>query len=439
MKRATTVILCYLMAFYFMSAFGGDLAINVTLNTTAGGQLKDLLRVRKYFVEDLTIKGVLSDEDYEVLWEASYYGKLKTLNLREVETNIPAYAFYHPDIQGTDPTNKDFKPIKLQKLILPPLVNTIAMYAFYGAPLESVNWEETTVYWVYDYSFSYTPLKSVILPHSDFVVGSYAFAYSGVEYVYVNHPYVLSNSAFEGCKNLKSVNMPITFRHYEKIFFDCDIQEVLFNPSYPEATYRISKQCFGNNKNLHNIKFNIECMVDADAFDGCNVETIIFDAPMLLLSDSFRNLSTLKQIYCTSQEPPRAYEEYGIISYHIDYYEPFGGTTPKDVTVYVPVGCADAYRNAQGWNYFTNFVETDNFPTGADMIFGSETSGKVAVPVSGGIRLCPDKTGSYSVYSLGGIMIASGHVEAGTEQTILCEPGMYVVRIEDKSEKVKVD
>lgn len=28
----------------------------------------------------------------------------------------------------------------------------------------------------------------------------------------------------------------------------------------------------------------------------------------------------------------------------------------------MPVGSADLYLNAWGWNYFTNFIETDEFP-----------------------------------------------------------------------------
>lgn len=48
-------------------------------------------------------------------------------------------------------------------------------------------------------------------------------------------------------------------------------------------------------------------------------------------------------------------------------YTPFGGydspSTPNDIPVYVPVGSAEKYRKAWGWDYFTNFIETDDFPT----------------------------------------------------------------------------
>lgn len=45
-------------------------------------------------------------------------------------------------------------------------------------------------------------------------------------------------------------------------------------------------------------------------------------------------------------------------------YEPVHNlSTPNDIPVYVPVGSAEKYRKAWGWNYFTNFIETDDFPT----------------------------------------------------------------------------
>ena len=42
---------------------------------------------------------------------------------------------------------------------------------------------------------------------------------------------------------------------------------------------------------------------------------------------------------------------------------PFYPGTPNDIPVYVPTGTAEKYRNAKGWDYFTNFIETDDFPT----------------------------------------------------------------------------
>ena len=73
----------------------------------------------------------------------------------------------------------------------------------------------------------------------------------------------------------------------------------------------------------------------------------------------------LKRIYCMASEPPVCEEStlnpgnspFG--KYNSDFYL----STPNDIPVYVPVGTAEKYRNAWGWDYFTNFIETDDFPT----------------------------------------------------------------------------
>ena len=77
-------------------------------------------------------------------------------------------------------------------------------------------------------------------------------------------------------------------------------------------------------------------------------------------------------------------------------------STPNDIPVYVPIGSADLYRNAWGWNYFTNFIETDNFPSsGIDsaVIDGKEDNGdyydllgrKAENLTSGNIYICNGK------------------------------------------------
>ncbi len=72
--------------------------------------------------------------------------------------------------------------------------------------------------------------------------------------------------------------------------------------------------------------------------------------------------------------------------------------TPQNTPVYVPVGSADLYRNAWGWSYFTNFIETDEFPSAGinDVEFSEKIQDnctydlfgrKVETPVSGNIYI----------------------------------------------------
>lgn len=115
-------------------------------------------------------------------------------------------------------------------------------------------------------------------------------------------------------------------------------------------------------------------------------------------------LENVKSIYCASKIPPVC-----IDSELNPGWTPFGNyggdfvnRTPQDTPVYVPIGSADLYRNAWGWNYFTNFIETDNFPSsGIDsaVIDGKEDNGdyydllgrKAENPTSGNIYICNGK------------------------------------------------
>ena len=66
--------------------------------------------------------------------------------------------------------------------------------------------------------------------------------------------------------------------------------------------------------------------------------------------------------------------------YNSDFYL----STPNDIPIYVPVGTAEKYHNAWGWDYFTNFIETDDFPTtGVDNITISPQKGEQIYDLSG--------------------------------------------------------
>lgn len=58
-------------------------------------------------------------------------------------------------------------------------------------------------------------------------------------------------------------------------------------------------------------------------------------------------------------------------------YEPVPNlSTPNDIPVYVPMGTAEKYRKAWGWNYFTNFIETNDFPTAIRNVTTEHTDSK---------------------------------------------------------------
>ena len=97
-----------------------------------------------------------------------------------------------------------------------------------------------------------------------------------------------------------------------------------------------------------------------------SLEQIVFPATLKLLGqESFSYIPELKRIYCMATEPPVCEESTlnpGDTPFG-DYEPVLHLSTHNDIPVYVPVGTADKYRNAWGWDHFTNIIETDNLPT----------------------------------------------------------------------------
>ena len=100
----------------------------------------------------------------------------------------------------------------------------------------------------------------------------------------------------------------------------------------------------------------------------------------------------------------------------------------------------DSYQNANGWKYFANFIETENFPDAVidvvkdpakveSRVYWSnnglfiETEGMTHNPVE------------YYVYTLDGRLVDHGIVtEAGV--TLQIPQGAYIVRVANKVHKV---
>lgn len=98
------------------------------------------------------------------------------------------------------------------------------------------------------------------------------------------------------------------------------------------------------------------------------LKNLVFPSSLTYLGGaSCQYLQSLEAIYCSALTPPICDEDpsnkgrnhtFGPIS-----GQPGHLCTPNDIPVYVPVGTSHLYASAYGWNYFTNFIETDDFPS----------------------------------------------------------------------------
>ena len=383
--------------------------------TSSAGDLAKVLGDNIYNVDSLVVRGTVDDADIHTLWDASFNGRLSVINLENAEIEngiIPEDAFWHQSEQ-LDPSWEFINTIHLRRIILPDGVKRIEKMAFsYCINLEEVNIPSSLQY-LGTYAFSdCVNLKTdplvfsegferfgnlvfqncrsltgeVVLPSTIKEIGDGAFFCSKISSI--NLPEGLEkigDAAFYACRlkevwipnscqtiagtnnfqqnyPLKKIRLPEGLVRIPSCFANIcwDLQEV----NIPSTVKSIGHTAFSSCKSLRKINLpNGLETIEREAFCYCDsLEQIVFPATLKSLGqESFSYVSCLKRIYCMATEPPVCVE-----SPLNSGKTPFGrynSDTPNDIPVYVPVGTAEKYRKTWGWDYFTNFIETDDFPT----------------------------------------------------------------------------
>jgi hypothetical protein len=95
--------------------------------------------------------------------------------------------------------------------------------------------------------------------------------------------------------------------------------------------------------------------IEYGAFNGCNhLTTLTFPSSVSYIDDRAICCSNLTSITCKSSTPPTAFNRYienGIMNTFLG--------TPHETPIYVPIGTSQIYRHAEGWNWFSNFIESE--------------------------------------------------------------------------------
>ena len=95
--------------------------------------------------------------------------------------------------------------------------------------------------------------------------------------------------------------------------------------------------------------------IEYGAFSGCNhLTTFTFPSSVSYIDDRAIGCSNLTSITCKSSTPPTAFNHYIEFGYLNTFL-----CTPREIPIYVPIGTSETYRHAEGWNYFTNFIESE--------------------------------------------------------------------------------
>lgn len=401
----------------------GYIPENITeITLIKAGTLRDILGDRIHSVGALSISGPINNQDFRVLWEASFYGDLKYLDLAKAmitDNIIPVSAFYDGSVQYVydEKTNtRTTTPTKLEKVILPEGVVEIGDRAFQSAEA----------------------LKDINLPSSLIRLGDCAFRKCfnlSITPLILPENIVSFENAFLGCRSLTEVELPenlsfidvgafggcpiskinITDRikniggwafeesHLTEVVLadDCDINVsfgTFFHSKYlsklhiPDQTQSIQDYfCEGcTSLTQVNMPGNL-CSIGEGAFDGSPLQEIEFPSSLKLIfphafrgakftklilpasleevmGGAFGECCNLKEVICLASIPPHCTQLHEITP------NPFTGCSP-DLVIYVPKGSGELYRNARGWGENQNIVEKDM--SGVEMIN----------PFSGGGRL----------------------------------------------------
>lgn len=314
------------------------------------------------------------------------------LILPEGITEIPAQCFVNCQNFG--------------KLVLPSSLRTIRDVAFCNTRISEVSFPENLDS-IGVAAFDGSSLTKAIIPNSCKKIGSLVF---------------------NNCVSLREISIPSGIKRIpNNIVAFCSSLETV---NIPESVTDIGKCSFQYCDLLKNIKLPDGLKtIGSAAFDCCDPDSIVFPESLERLGGgSCIGWENIKKIYSKSPTPP-----------YCDTYSlgggeyPFGPGTPSDIPVYVPIGSADLYRNALGWNYFTNFIETNEFPSSG--IYGIKTDirkSSKAYWADGSLNIEmfdePGLSVPYSVYTIDGRLVESGTL-CSPHYSIQVPKGIYIVRV----------
>lgn len=441
-------------------------------------------------LDSLIVEGPVNSADFDTMWRLAMEGKILALNLENAVVDggrVPDFAFRRREqlIDGvfhilpirsvvlgesvTEIGDKAFaENYELKYLTLPKSLRKLGNSSFYSTIIRRIELPEG-ISEIPEWCFgNCSMLTEARLPETLTKIGRNAFN-GNVRLTEAKIPegvVEIGDGAFFGCR-LSSVELPagcaehlgeFVFRsNFEmtRLVLPEGMRVVPAETSYgavslteltlPESLWYIEKEAFNGCLSLRNIEFpeGFEAAMDG-AFAKCYaMEEIVFPSTTKFLGQrSFFDLHSLKRIYCKAVTPPWGAPDNvngGTVAMAASEEGVFGlingqGGTPRNVEVFVPTGSADAYRSALGWNYFTNFIETDFDPAGVESVRdnGAETTVKTD---GNSIVIETNGATAYGIYSVDGRFVAGGKVSGGSVATAV-PTGVYVVRTDSSATKI---
>ncbi|GAB6975134.1 hypothetical protein JCM15124A_00410 [Prevotella falsenii] len=437
------------------------------------GELEQVLGDKWNKTDSLIVHGPINETDFKTMVRCARYGILRIINLQyaQVENHkIPycgfadrelASAGYYLDIDRVilpdDITEfGDFAfanltlrkvniPSSLKKLgegcfyldkwldinpiVFPEGVTEIPSHCFLYASKVKAVVLPSTIKTISNAAFNNTYISELILPEGLDSIGIMGLGSSSFkELILPNSVKRLGKNALYDNHKLKRVVLPKGLTEIPEGL--CCMCRELEDVEIPANVRTVKRETFRHCEKLKiALPYGLE-RIEALAFEDCLADSIVLPSTVKYLEGApFRHIQGLKKIYALAETPPVCTIDPQKFTQDIN---PFAGSAPKGIPIYVPIGSAEKYRKAAGWDYFTNFIETSKLPAGIETpqmgsnepykVYGKDGKLVIELPV----RLASPVR--YSVCSIAGATIAQGYLTASHTLQIP-ESGIYVVRI----------
>lgn len=344
----------------------------------------------------------------------SMYNELSSVTIPDNVTDLKDFSFFSCD--------------KLTNITIPNSVTSIGKYAFqYDYNLNHVS-IGTSVTSIGEYAFQDCGMESITIPASVQSIGSEAFTYCTKlkEIVFSGAPVIFSSNAFKNEDDhnyFNSVSIHSLTDWAGSDFEDYNANPLSLRPliivnhdvvhnlvlDLPDDS-RIKKYTFYQAR-VDKVRIKAD-VVEEKAFNNCNMKLLCIDTKAIDVR-AFANCGALKAVYSLTSIPPASAD---------NAFTYFDG-----ITLYVPRGAADAYRNNKScWRKFENIVETDFADIDklfkADYIDGN--AGIESVEIDGNNSDCAK---TVEIFNLNGVYVGNS-----TEDLT---PGLYIIRHGNKVSK----
>ena len=295
---------------------------------------------------------------------------------------------------------------------IPEGITSIGNNAFWGcSSLESIVIPESVTS-IGDWAFcDCSSLTSIVIPKSVTSIGDYAFAEcASLESIVIPESVTsIGNFAFQYCSSLTSIEIPSSVTSIgEGAFYNCSSLSSINVSENNEIYSSIDGVLFSKDKKE---------LVSYPAGKGN-----VYEIPESVTSigeEAFCYCSSLEYIISNNPTPPSCI---GLSCF--SYVDP-------NIPIYVPAESIDLYRNAEGWDYFTNFLPLEEL--GGDEPDGSAVEETEAVGIA--LKITARDGRIYCEEEFRIVNLAGQDVTAMNGEL----QGTYIVVSGDKAVKVVVD